>query len=153
MGGYGGQSNRLKEKCYYDTGGRKVTDKHAIEVAEYYIRHGKYVAFLREHQDGNRADLSVEGVHVEVKGITSLSLNGIEKTIKHAHKQVHGDDYRYPPETYRQGKIIFLSKHSAEVPTEKILEAMTGAVETAIRKGYLDEKVEVWIKGKIYTLT
>ena len=37
MGGYGGASGRVKDKCYYDTGGHKVKDKNAVEVAEHYI--------------------------------------------------------------------------------------------------------------------
>lgn len=51
MGGYGGASGRIKDKCYYDTGGHKVKDKNAIEVAEHYIEEGKYVAFLQEKMD------------------------------------------------------------------------------------------------------
>ena len=73
MGGYGGSSGRKKDKCYYDTGNHKVTDKNAIEVAEYYLKHGEYVAFLEEKPNQKRADLSLNRKqHIEVKGITTL---------------------------------------------------------------------------------
>ena len=73
MGGYGGASGRVKGKCYYDTGGHKVKDPNAIAVGEYYINLGHYVAFLQEVPNDNRADMSVEGVHVEVKGMSSTN--------------------------------------------------------------------------------
>ena len=79
MGGYGGASGRIKDKCYYDTGGHKVKDKNAIEVAEHYIEEGKYVAFLQEKNGQPRADLSVEGQHIEVKGLSSVNPDNIEK--------------------------------------------------------------------------
>lgn len=68
MGGYGGSSGRGKNKIYYDTGGHKVKDLNAIIVAEYFIDKGKYVAFLQEKPPEKRADLSIDGVHTEVKG-------------------------------------------------------------------------------------
>ena len=45
-GGYGGESGRVKDRCYYDSGGNKVTDKNAIMAAEYYINLGMYVFFF-----------------------------------------------------------------------------------------------------------
>ena len=72
MGGYGARSNKVKGTHYTDTKGFKVRDTNAIEVAEYYVKQGKYVAFLHEGEH-RRADLSVEGHHVEVKGLTTLA--------------------------------------------------------------------------------
>ena len=46
MGDYGGASGRVKDRCYYDSGGNKVTDKNAIMTAEYYINFGMYVFFF-----------------------------------------------------------------------------------------------------------
>ncbi len=152
MGGYGGASGRTKTKCYYDTGGHKVTDKNAIAVAEEYIKEGKYVAFLQEKPNQNRADLSVEGVHVEVKGITSLGANNIEKRLKHAFEQIHGDDNHYPSETHREGKVVILSKHDASVSKDTILDAMKKGYQQAYRKGYITGKLEVWIRGERYLL-
>ena len=152
MGGYGGASGRIKEKCYYDTGGHKVTDKNAIEVAEHYINEGIYVAFLQEKPPKNRADLSVDGHHVEVKGLATLNPNTIESRLKHAFEQIHGDDYRYPPETHREGKVILLSRHDSTVPEAQILDAMRRGFLSAEHKGYVKGKLEVWIRGKIYML-
>ena len=87
----------------------------------------------------NRADLSVDGVHVEVKGLSTLSPNTIESKLRHAHKQIHGEHDRYNIETYHQGKIIIISK-------------MREGVSIAMKKGYLDEKVELWIGKDIYQL-
>ena len=79
MGGYGGASGKIKDRCYYDTGGHKVTDNNAIEVAETYINEGKYVAFLMKRDPRIQADLSVEGIHTEVKGLHTLDSTKISK--------------------------------------------------------------------------
>ncbi len=149
MGGYGGASGCVKGKCYYDTGGKKVTDKSAIAVAEYYIKNGKYVAFLqRKHTP--RADLSVEGHHVEVKGISTVNHDSVEGHIKKAFIQIHGDDYRYPPETHREGKVILYSQHDED--EDLVHAAMLKGYRQAESKGYVTGKVELWIKGKIIEL-
>ena len=152
MGGYGGALGRVKEKCYYDTGGHKVTDKNAIEVAEYYINEGKYVAFLQQKPPNRRADLSVEGQHVEVKGLETLNPNSVEKRLKRAFSQVHGDDAKYPPESHREGKVILLSRHGKDVSDERILVAVQKGFLSAKHKGYITGKLEVWINGKIYRI-
>ena len=152
MGGYGGASGKVKEKCYYDTGGHKVTDKNAIEVAEYYINEGKYVDFLQEKPPRNRADLSVEGQHIEVKGLATLNPNTIEARLKHAFTQIHGDDDRYHSETHKEGKVILLSRHDNGISDEQILNAMRKGFLSAEHKGYVTGKLEVWIRGKIYAL-
>ena len=152
MGGYGASSGRIKGKCYYDTGGHKVTDKNAIAVAEKYIEDGKYVAFLQEKDGQPRADLSVDGVHVEVKGLTTLSPNTVCDKLEHAFKQIHGDDNRYPKETHREGKVVIYSRHSNEHSENTILEAMKAGYQEAKRKGYISGKLEVWIRGKIHKL-
>ena len=129
MGGYGGASGRIKDKCYYDTGGHKVKDKNAIEVAEHYIEEGKYVAFLQEKNGQPRADLSVEGQHIEVKGLSSVNPDNIEKKIRHAFEQIHGDDYRYPTETHREGKVVILSRHSKDYSESEVYDAIKKAIE------------------------
>lgn len=151
MGGYGARSNKVKGTHYTDTKGFKVRDNNAIEVAEYYVKQGKYVAFLHEGEH-RRADLSVEGHHVEVKGLTTLAPNTIEKNLRKAFQQVHGDRQRYPPETWREGKVILLSRHDSSVSRKAILDAMRKGFEIAQRKGEITGKVEVWIRGKIYEL-
>lgn len=154
MGGYGGIQGAEKEKNqpYKTTKGFKVKDKNAIEVAEYYINEGKYVAFLNENPPHHRADLSVEGHHVEVKGITTLKPNNIDKTLEKAFLQIHGDEYRYEPETYRSGKVILLSRHDKSISDEQIYEAMYKGYESAKRKGFITGGLEFWIRGKIHVI-
>ena len=152
MGGYGGASGKTKDKCYRYTGGNKVKDKNAITVAEHYIAEGKYVAFLQEKQGQPRADLSVEGQHVEVKGLSSMNPDNIEGKIKHAFEQIHGDDYRYPPETYREGKVVILSKHSKDFSESEVYSAIQKGFISAEHKGYVTGKLELWINGKIHKL-
>jgi len=150
MGGYGGSSDRGKTKTYYDTGGHKVTDKNAITVAERYIDEGKYVAFLQEKEGQNRADLSVDGQHVEVKGLTTLNPDNVEGKLKHAFIQVDADNPRYPDDTHREGKVIILSKHSSDISEATVYEKMHAGFLSAEHKGYITGKVELWINGKIY---
>ena len=152
MGGYGGASGKLKEKCYYDTGGHKVTDKNAIEVAEHYISEGKYVAFLQQRPPDKCADLSVAGQHVEVKGLKTLNPDNIEGRIRVAFEQIHGDDHRYSSEAHREGKVVLLSRHDKSIGDAQILDAMRRGFLSAEHKGYVTGKLEVWIRGTIYML-
>ncbi len=149
MGGYGGSSNRAKEKVYYDTGGHKVTDKNAIIVGEYYIDNGKYVAFLQEKDGQKRADLSVEGIHVEVKGMTSTQTNKVSNNIKEAFEQVEADNAAYPKETNRPGKVVILSKYP-DIRTA--YKAVYGGYRKAKNKGYVKGDVELLHNGKMYTI-
>ena len=151
MGGYGGASDKTKGKCYYDTGGNKVKDKNAIEVAEYYINQGKYVAFLQEKYTQRRADLSVEGQYVEVKGLTTMNPDNVEGKLKHAFTQIHGDDTD-SSERHKEGKVVILSKHDSSISEESIYQAMYKGYLSAEHKGYVTGKLEVWIRGKIYKL-
>ena len=149
MGGYGGSSRKGKSSYYLDTGGKKVTDRNAILVGEYYIQQGNYVAFLQEKHGQKRADLSVEGIHIEVKGMTSTSTNKIANTIKEAFEQVSADDYRYPPSTNRPGKVVILLKHSN---VREGYKSITGGFRKAKNKGYVSGQVELWYNEKIIVL-
>ncbi len=149
MGGYGGSSGRNKEKSYYDTGGHKVKDRNAISVGEYYINNGEYVAFLQEKPGQKRADLSVNGVHTEVKGMTSTSTNKVANNIKEAFEQVSADNYKYSPHTHRDGRVVILSKY----PSIRIAhKAVFGGYRKAKSLGYV--KGEVWLmhSGKMYMI-
>lgn len=147
MGGYGGSSERGKEKVYYNSGGKIVKDKNAIEVGEYYIDKGYYVAFLQEKPDQRRADLSVGGVHTEVKGMTSTSTNKVANNIKEAFDQVEADNYRYPSDTHRDGRVVILSKYP-DIRTA--YKAVYGGYRKAKNKGYVRGDVELMHKGKMY---
>lgn len=152
MGGYGGSYGKTKEKCYYDTGGHKVKDKNAVEVAEHYIAEGKYVAFLQEKPPDIRADLSVEGQHVEVKGLTTLNPDNVEKKLHHAFLQILDDDSKYPSDKRIKGKVVILSRHASDVSDDKIYDAMKKGFLSAKHKGYVTGECEVWIRDKIYKL-
>ena len=149
MGGYGGSSCRVKDKAYYDTGGHKVKDKNAIAVGEYYINSGKYVAFLQEKDGQQRADLSVEGIHVEVKGMMSVKTNKVANNIQEAFQQVEADNAAYPKETNRPGKVVILSKYP-DIKTA--YKAVYGGYRKAKSKGYVKGDVELFHNGKMYKI-
>jgi hypothetical protein len=122
------------------------------------LRQGKYVAFLGERgkkgeKGEKRADLSVEGVHVEVKGIeTTLKSNTIAKHIEKAFNQVYADNHRYNPETHREGKIVFYSRHSKQYFSTEIERSVREGFAEALRKGDVRGKVELWLRGQIIKL-
>lgn len=149
MGGYGGSSGRIKEKAYYDTGGHKVTDKNAISVAECYINQGKYAAFLQEKKGQKRADLSIDGVHTEVKGMSSLSTNKVANNIREAFEQIAADNKRYSKDTHRDGKVVILSKYSN---IRLAYKTIYGGYRKARTKGYVKGDVELMHNGKIYKI-
>lgn len=149
MGGYGGQSTRKKDKAYYDTGGHKVTDANAIAIAEYYIKNGKYVAFLQEKEGQKRADLSVDGIHTEVKGMSSLKTNKVANNIKEAFQQVSSDNIKYARETHRDGKVVILSKYE-DIRTA--YKTVYGGYRKAKNLGYVQGTVELFHKGKLYKI-
>ncbi len=147
MGGYGGSSTRGRSKTYYDTGGHKVKDKNSAAVAEYFIDQGHYVAFLQEKKDQKRADLSVDGIHTEVKGMSSLSTNKVCNSIQEGFEQVEADNYRYPEETHRDGQVVILSKYSDLRTAYKVVY---GGYRKAKSKGYVHGDVKLFHKGKMY---
>ncbi len=150
MGGYGGASGRTKDKCYYDSGGHKVKDKNAIIIGEYYINKGKYVVFLKEVPDDNRADLSVEGIHVEVKGMSSKNPSQVAKNIKKGFIQVDADNKRYPKETHCPGVVIILSEYDS---LEEALRIVKAGYDEAVRKGYVTGYVKLFHDGEMYDIT
>ena len=150
MGGYGGSSGRVKDKCYYDTGGHKVKDKNSIEVAEYYINKGKRVAFLQEKPPEKRPDLLVDNnLLVEVKGISSTNPSQISKQLEKASKQIDKELSKYSADKKVGAKIIIVSRHSN---FEDDYNAVCEGYKEAKRKGEVGFKVEFWHDGKIYIL-
>ena len=149
MGGYGGASGKTKDKCYRDTGGHKVKDKNAITGAEHYIAEGKYVAFLQEINGQKRSDLSIEGIHAEVKGMISQNPSKVADNIDEAFNQVYADNFRYPKETHREGMVIILSKYPNYAEAQKIVSA---GVAEAYRKGYIRGKVKMLHNGVMYDM-
>lgn len=147
MGGYG--AGRKKGKCYYDTGGHKVTDKNAIAVAEQYIKEGKYVVFLEEEPPNHRADLLVDGRLVEVKGISSMNSSKVQNVIKRAFTQIEESKEKYANKSGESNKVVLLLKHSD--PSDG-LRIITDGFNKAVRAGYVTGKVEIWYNGKIVKL-
>lgn len=150
MGGYGGASGRVKGKCYYDTGGHKVKDPNAIAVGEYYINLGHYVAFLQEVPNDNRADMSVEGVHVEVKGMSSTKPGQVAKNLKKGFTQVDADNKRYPKATHRPGTVVILSEYKSLDEAKRVVKA---GYDEAVRKGYVTGNVKLFHDGVMYDIT
>lgn len=150
MGGYGGASGRVKEKCYYDTGGHKVKDQNAVAVGEYYIKQGKYVAFLKEIPNENRADMSVEGVHIEVKGMSSPNPSQVAKNLKKGFTQVDADNKRHPTETHRPGTVVILSEYKTLEEAQRVVKA---GYDEAVRKGYVTGNVKLFHNGVMYDIT
>lgn len=147
MGGYGANSGRVKSKTYYDTGGHKVKDKNAIEVGEYFIDKGDYVAFLQEKPPSKRADMSINGIHTEVKGMESLKTNKVANNIKEAFLQVSADNSRYSTNSNRDGQVVILSKYKDINTAYKVV---SGGYRTAKAKGYVKGNVMLMHKGKMY---
>ena len=152
MGGYGGASGkerRLKDGCYKDSHGDKVTDKNAIIAAEHYIKLGMYVVFL--HQDDvRRPDLLVDyNLLVEVKVIISLNPSQISIQLKHASKQISDELARRPEDKQLPGKIVLISLHES---FEVGFHAISEGYKEAKRKGQVHFQVEFWFNGEIRIL-
>ena len=146
MGGYGGSSGKEKNKTYYDTGGHKVKDSNAVTVAEYFI---DKVAFLQEKPPEKRADLSIEGVHTEVKGMSSLSTNKVANNIKEAFEQVAADNKHYNSDTHRDVQVIILSKYP---DLRTAYKTVWGGYRNAKGKGYVQGDVLLMHGGKLYKI-
>jgi hypothetical protein len=151
MGGYGGQSGRKKGKGFLNTAGNPVKDKNAVEVAEYYLGMGKYVAFLKETpNDHKRADLMVEGAPVEVKGVEGANSNTIcTSSLAKAVKQIRAtiSESRWYANK-ENSKIILLSRHKTDAEGKNAIDAVMEGYKAALRKGILrpNDKVEYWFK-------
>ncbi len=150
MGGYGGSSGRVKKKndCYYDSQNKKVTDKNAIEVAEYYLKLGMYVVFLNDKY--SRPDLLVDyELLVEVKGVTSPNPSQISKQLKKASRQIESEYSHVPEDKRLPAKImLILQQETFEIGYHAIFEGY----KEAKRKNQVHFEVEFLFQGKVYTL-
>ena len=150
MGGYGGSSGNVKDKCYYDTGKHKVKDKNAIEVAEQYISEGKEVAFLQEKPPDRRPDLIVDReLLVEVKGISSNNPGQVDHNLRKAFSQIEAELSHYPEDKRLPFKVIILSRHN---DFETGFKAAREGYQETKRKGYVSGPVEFWYHGKVFVL-
>lgn len=138
-GGYTGY-----ETSYKDSGGKKVTDKGSIFVAERYIDQGYESVFRREHQPEKSYDLTIKSSddstfikNIEVKRVTSESPASLAKNIKKGFSQ-------FKP-GYEDTVAIVLPNHCNDEAGRKL--AQEGFAE-AKRKGWVKGKVEVWFNDK-----
>lgn len=149
MGGYGGTSGKVKDKCYRDSGNNKIKDKNAIEVAEHYLGEGSYVVFLQEKY--SRPDLLVDfNLLVEVKGIISLNPGQVSKQIEKASIQVDPELARYPEDKPKPAaKIVLISRHAS---FEAGWRAISEGYQEAKRKDQVHFQTEFWFHGEIHIL-
>jgi|GEM_PF-1879833 len=153
-GGYGGASGkarRQKDGYYKNSGGDKVTDKNAIAASEFYLEMGMYVVFLQEKPaEGGRPDLLVDfDFLAEVKGVTSTNPSQISKQIKKASRQIENELSKYAEDERLPAKILLISLHA---DFEIGFQAISEGYKEAKRKGQVNFKTELLIKGKIYIL-
>lgn len=128
---------------YKDSGGRKVTDRGAIFVAERYMDQGFEVVFRQKHKN-KTYDLSIKSSdgktfikNIEVKSITSPSTSKIASRIKEGFSQFETEK----PDTV----AIYLVNYANCKESRKF--AYRGFNE-AKRKGFLKAHVEIWFKDK-----
>ena len=149
MGGYGGASGKVKDRCYRDSKGFKVREPSSIMAAEYYLSWGMSVVFL--HQEENRRpDLLVDyKFFAEVKGVISLNPSQIAKQIRSASEQIEGEHSRHPEEERLPAKIVLISLHETlELGYRLIYEGY----QEAKRKNWVNFNTEFWFKGEIKIL-
>lgn len=128
---------------YKDSGGRKVTDRGAIFVAERYMDQGFEVVF-RRHHSGRSYDLSIKSSddrtfikNIEVKKITSPSTSKIASRIKEGFSQFEAEK----PDTVAIYLVNYPNcKESREFAYRGFNEAK--------RKGFIIGHVEIWFKDK-----
>lgn len=104
---------------------------------------------LQEKPPEKRADLSIEGVYTEVKGMSSLSTNKVANNIKEAFEQVAADNKHYSPDTHRDGQVIILSKYS---DLRTAYKTVWGGYRNAKGKGYVQGNVLLMHGGKLYKI-
>lgn len=130
---------------YKDSGGRKVTDRGTIFVAERYIDMGYESVFRQRHDEEDRKtyDLSIKTSNdesfvknIEVKQTTSKNPSQLAKNIKEGFEQV-GDGGTVA--IYLPGRL----KNS-----QSTKDFINNGYQEAVRKGDVKGPVEVWFDDK-----
>ena len=131
-----------KQPSYKDSGGRKVTDKGAVFVAERYMDQGYEAVFRRKHDPDKGFDLTIKTSddesfikNIEVKAITSHSTSRIADNIKKANKQIDAGDTI----------AIYLPNHRNTQTGRAFADA---GIAEARRKGLIKGPIEVWFSDK-----
>ena len=90
-----------------------------------------------------------DGIHIEIKGMSSPKPNKVSNNIKEGFEQVYADNNRYPTETHREGKVIILSKYKT---AKEAYTTVYAGFRKARSRGYVNGKVELWHNGRIIKL-
>ena len=137
------------QTCYKDSGGRKVTDRGAIFVAERYIDMGYESVFRQRHdkEEQKTYDLSIKTSddesfvkNIEVKQTNSNKPSQLAKNIEEGFEQV-GDGGTVA--IYLPGRI----KNS-----EQTKSFINEGYQEALRKGNVKGCVEIWFDDKTRTI-
>lgn len=130
---------------YRDSGGRKVTDKGTIFVAERYIDMGYESVFRQRHDeiDAKTYDLTIKTSddkdyvkNIEVKQVTTNNPSQLAKNIKRAFEQV-GD-----------GGTVALYLPECDKNSRVTRDFINNGYQEAMRKGFVKGSVEVWFDDK-----
>ena len=140
----------VEETGYLDSGGRPVDDYYSVAVAEKYIAQERRTVFLQPSAR-LRADLSVQGRHLEIKVFRTLNHEYIADLILASFAQIRAERFRYPPETWRPGALILLAAWNWSATTEEILDAARKGLAFApgVEEG---DSVEVRVRGTTYKI-
>lgn len=129
---------------YKDSGGRKVTDKGTIFVAERYIDLGYEAIFRQRHEEiGQKTfDLTIRTSDdkdfikdIEVKMTTSINPSQLAKNIKKAFRQVGSD-----------GTVAIYLPNRKNSP--EVTNYLNAGYQEAKRKISFTGEVEVWFDDK-----
>lgn len=133
-----------KQIWYLDSGGKKVRDRGAISVAEFYMDMGYECVFRKEHPPGKIYDLTIKSnddslyiKNIEVKQVASPSISQFAKNIARAFKQL--------PDYSNCVAALYLKNFKNNEIGLKFAQA---GFDEAVRKGYVKGKVEVWFSDK-----
>ncbi|MBQ6472948.1 MAG: hypothetical protein IJJ33_13270 [Victivallales bacterium] len=128
-------------ESYLDSGGRKVTDRGTIFVAERYIDMGYEVVF-RQQKAIPTCDLTIKTSddknilkNIEVKTAFSKNPSQMAKQIEKARRQIRDGDTL----------AIFVPHHKCGKAGIDFAQA---GVDEARRKGYVKGPIEVWFSDR-----
>lgn len=133
------------QSSYKDSGGRKVTDRGTIFVAERYIEEGYEAVFRQRHDERNAKtyDLTIKTSddsdfvkNIEVKRVISENPSQLAKNIKEGFEQV-GD-----------GGTVAIYLPDKNKDSEGTKRLINEGYQEALRKGNIKGSIEVWFDDK-----
>ena len=133
------------QSSYKDSGGRKVTDRGTIFVAERYIEEGYEAVFRQRHDERNAKtyDLTIKTSddsdfvkNIEVKRVISENPSQLAKNIKEWFEQV-GD-----------GGTVAIYLPDKNKDSEGTKRLINEGYQEALRKGNIKGSIEVWFDDK-----